>query len=646
MTDVDTSIEGILESILRGAAKILGCISANLVIFNKKEKFARVRVGLIAKKRVELNAIEEVFGNALQSMPFPFECIESSLVYAAWRDHAVYETSSLTELAATAFSGEVAERVAEMIGEQRFICVPVECGRRNFGVIIFTKEDPGPFGIQRREILLRYAQRIGEIIENELRGLGAAGALTRGSRIQDTLLTQLVFDSTGRLIGHEYRDCIEIDGIEVSKNGNGAHRKISRQMLEKLESMSREFDGVNGIGLQTGMEAAGVQTAWVSDGCRIEMCGLELHGDKCVLCAIYETHDAQPTSQNQLLQFALGDMAPALLLDTDFNITSCNEATERLFGFSADELQQHSVGILFRDPAEINVVLNQQFLFLSNGYFENLALVRRKNGRVFPGKVETLLLADGKNEVVGYLLLIRDQSNLVGITSTDDSISHLMRRERLATMGEMAAQLAHEIRNPLVSIGATLEMLTREKRLSGEDRDILDALSGEVTRLDMILKDYLSLAARRNTTVSKVDLAEIIGDTLKLLKGTQVCGRVTITSQVETGLEIIADHDGLRHVLHNLLQNAIEASPADSEIVCHASENGGEIMIHIDDQGGGLKCGPNECFKPFFTTKGNGTGLGLAVCEKIIKAHGGTIEIKNLREEGCRASIVLPRRSS
>ena len=158
MTNVDTSIEGILESILRGAAKILGCISANLV-FDKKEKFARVRIGLIAKKRVELNAIEQVFGNALQSMPFPFERIESSLVYAAWRDHAVYETSSLTELAGTAFSGEVAERVAEMIGHQRFICVPVECGRRNFGVIIFTKEDPGSFGLQRREILLRYAQR-------------------------------------------------------------------------------------------------------------------------------------------------------------------------------------------------------------------------------------------------------------------------------------------------------------------------------------------------------------------------------------------------------------------------------------------------------------------------------------------------------
>ncbi|HUU03075.1 MAG TPA: ATP-binding protein [Myxococcota bacterium] len=634
--DTDTSIEGILESILRGAAKILGCISANLVIFNKKEKHARVRVGLIAKKRVELNAIEEVFGSALQSMPFPFESIESSLVYAAWRDHAVYETSSLTELVGTAFSGEVAERVEEMIGEQRFICVPVECGRRNFGVIIFTKEDPGPFGLQRREILLRYAQRIGEIIENEMRGVNASGSFARDGRVRGAAFAQLVFDRDGRLIGHDRREGIEIGGLDSSEEGDNASRQISQRMLQELARMVREFAGGNGMGSQAGAYG----------GYRIDMCEMELRGDKCVLCALSETSEAQPASQNQLLQFALGDMAPALLLDTDFNITSCNEATERLFGFSADELQQHSVGVLFRDPAEINVVLNQQFLFLSNGYFENLALVRRKNGRVFPGKVETLLLADGKNEVVGYLLLIRDQSNLIGITNTEDPISHLMRRERLATMGEMAAQLAHEIRNPLVSIGATLEMLTREKRQSGGEPVILEALSGEVTRLDMILKDYLSLAVRRNTTVSKVDLAEIISDTLRLLKGTQVCGGVTITSRVNVRLEVVADHDGLRHVLHNLLQNAIEASPADSQIVCHASESSGDVAIHIDDQGAGLKCGPNECFKPFFTTKGNGTGLGLAVCEKIVKAHGGTIELKNLQGGGCRASIVLPRRAS
>ncbi|MBW1872910.1 MAG: sensor histidine kinase, partial [Deltaproteobacteria bacterium] len=93
---------------------------------------------------------------------------------------------------------------------------------------------------------------------------------------------------------------------------------------------------------------------------------------------------------------------------------------------------------------------------------------------------------------------------------------------------------------------------------------------------------------------------------------------------------------------HNLFKNALEATSQGNNIECHGSTLDDNLVIHIDDYGAGLTCRPNECFKPFFTTKANGTVLGLAVCEKIIESHGGTLSLKNRREGGCRASVVLP----
>jgi PAS domain S-box-containing protein len=520
--------EELLESILRGAAKILGCGSANLIVFNTETGEVRIQVGVINERYPKLKEIESVAGDAFQSMVFRLEDTVDSMVYASWRDRAVYETASLAELSGSVFPVSLVEQGPALIGDHRFICVPVLSGERVFGVIIFTKEDIAPFGVQQREILIRYAQRIGEIIECDL-----------------------------------------------------SHRSVGPRSSQLFHA--------------------------------------------------------------QLLYFALGETAPAIMVAPDFTITSSNEATEQLLGWQAAELLSKPVGILFRDPDEIDNLLNHQFLFMTDGYHEDKAEVRHKSGRVFLGRVEALLLADESNQFMGYMILIRDaKAPRDGYDSAN--VAQLMRRERLATMGEMAGQLAHEMRNPLVSIGATLEMLGRDETICADNREILSGLVGEVNRLDMLLRDYLSLSSRRNAPITKVDLWQVIEDVRRLMRGAREGeGKETINS-VGRGVEVLADYEGMRHVVLNLIRNALEASPPGGRVNCHALSGERDVRLIVEDEGPGLAAPAVECVQSFFTTKKNGTGLGLTVCQKIVQAYFGTLTLENIEGGGCRATVVLPRK--
>ncbi len=108
---------------------------------------------------------------------------------------------------------------------------------------------------------------------------------------------------------------------------------------------------------------------------------------------------------------------------------------------------------------------------------------------------------------------------------------------------------------------------------------------------------------------------------------------------------IHADHDAMKHIFFNLLLNALEASPTDGVVTCRSTLGPHDISIWIEDQGPGLGAKAEQCFQPFFTTKKNGTGLGLAVCQKIAGAHGGLISLKSATGQGCQAVVVLPRRA-
>jgi signal transduction histidine kinase len=214
-----------------------------------------------------------------------------------------------------------------------------------------------------------------------------------------------------------------------------------------------------------------------------------------------------------------------------------------------------------------------------------------------------------------------------------------VQQERLASMGEMAAQLAHEMRNPLVAVGATLDSLLRDPALAEDHRAILSAVSREIVRLDMSLKDYL--AARHDMSFVELDVARVCEDA-PAAGGRLPPGRQAHHHRGRAGADRARRPRRPQARPVQLLLNALEASPPDGEVRCSASAEQSAVTIAIEDRGPGLQAGPEDCFRPFFTTKKNGTGLGLSVCQKIARAHGGLVSIRNREGGGCRATLVLP----
>src|SRR5262249_52052905 len=126
-----------------------------------------------------------------------------------------------------------------------------------------------------------------------------------------------------------------------------------------------------------------------------------------------------------------------------------------------------------------------------------------------------------------------------------------------------------------------------------------------------------------------------------LLAGHRLSGK-SVRIDVDPGLVVLADFDAINHVFFNLMLNALEASPPGGEVVCRAVSGSHAVAVSFEDRRAGLAAPASRCFQPFFTTKKDGTGLGLAVCQKLARAHGGLVELRNRPGGGCEATIVLP----
>jgi PAS domain S-box-containing protein len=630
-----SSIEGFVGAILRGAATILGCNSANLIVFNTKTGEIRVRVGMLAGRNVQLARVESLVGNTIHRTVFTMRNVADSLVHASWRDRAIFETSSFTEMVGSAFPRVVAENVERLIGEMRYICVPVVRPSGVLGVMIFTKEDAQPFGRQQREVLLQYAQRVGEIIENEARSRGSELTFEPSASPHVAPRAHLLFAADGALLG----------GSPSLPVAEPRADDLVRAMSDAAVKLAASDDEHREVGPLPVSSTAAMLGTDLRSQVSAELSQIRVGDARAVLCSLVDRRARSEQSiQAQLVHFALGETAPAILVDPRFQITSCNDATEQITGYGAADLVGRPVETLFRDKKAIQTILNHQFLFFSHGYFEDATVVMRRDGSVFPARIKALLLAGEENEVIGFLVLIHDESQRKAAADPKDGEHQLMRKERLATMGEMAAALAHEIRNPLVSIGATLETLGRDTEHLGETAQVLSVLAREVTRVDTILQDYLSLSVRRNTTAARVDLRELVADACRLVGGMGEGGGPPVDAQIDRGIEVFADCAGLRQVLVNLLRNALEAAPQGTRVSCRVADRGEHVEIVIEDAGRGLSSTAEECFSPFYTTKQNGTGLGLTVCQKIVEAHGGSVSLENRAEGGCRARVTLPRR--
>lgn len=220
----------------------------------------------------------------------------------------------------------------------------------------------------------------------------------------------------------------------------------------------------------------------------------------------------------------------------------------------------------------------------------------------------------------------------------------LRRSEKLATLGEMAAILAHEIRNPLGSIRGTAEILKDDYPVESDKHEFIDIQIKETERLNNVVEDFLRMAKQNPPEMKPCPIAIELDTIVTILKNDAAISKVTITLQkIDLTLIIKCDAEKIRQALLNVMINAIHSAADGGEIIISAETQDDYCEIYIRDNGKGMDTETvARIFEPFFTTKETGTGLGLAITRKIISAHGGDISVVSSPGEGSCFKIKLP----
>jgi PAS domain S-box-containing protein len=238
----------------------------------------------------------------------------------------------------------------------------------------------------------------------------------------------------------------------------------------------------------------------------------------------------------------------------------------------------------------------------------------------------------------------------IDITALESLQVRLSRAENLATLGQVAAGIAHELRNPLVGIGSTAKVLLDEFEANDEKRSEIEVILSETRRLDRIVNEIVDFARVRRIALTRVDLVQLVDEVSRLMKGRLADKELSLETNVSAMIsEIHVDRDQLRQVLLNVVHNAIDATPMRGEPIQITAdelfrEDRPGIMIQVKDAGHGIP--PNiigQIFQPFVTSgKRNGTGLGLAICKNIIEAHGGDIYVTSEVGKGTILGVWMP----
>ena len=226
--------------------------------------------------------------------------------------------------------------------------------------------------------------------------------------------------------------------------------------------------------------------------------------------------------------------------------------------------------------------------------------------------------------------------------------AELVRSERLAAVGTMAARVTHEIRNPLSSMALNLELLEEEPGQSEEAQTLVRAIKGEVDRLSALSDQYLSLARQQPLRPDEEDPANLIDEVGALARPELERHGARLRIELSSGLpKVHLDEGQIKQVLLNLIRNAREAMPEGGEVRLAVAPLADGIEIRVEDEGDGIPAEVGKSlFEPFFTTKPRGTGLGLAITRQIVESHGGHIRCEAREVRGTRFLVWLPRKAA
>jgi len=330
-----------------------------------------------------------------------------------------------------------------------------------------------------------------------------------------------------------------------------------------------------------------------------------------------------------------------IALDRDHRITAFNGAAEEITGRSAPETIGRPWTAIFGDAVplpEIEAVIGGS----PRASTRHEALLRRPDGTAVPVRLTFSALRSGEGARLGLIGACDDLSAIRAMEA------RMRQADRLATLGRMAANIAHEIRNPLASLTGAIEVLT-STAAAGDARERLSQIVvRESERLNQIITNFLEYARPAPLTLESVDVAEALEGVLVLLEHHGASGGLKMVRAFSSPLVWRVDPQQFRQVLWNLCRNAVEAMPEGGELRVGATVVPGQrLEVWVADSGHGMA--PDDLahvFEPFFSTKPGGTGLGLSLVHRIVQEHGGEVDVRSTLGLGTTFTVTLPTRDA
>lgn len=261
-------------------------------------------------------------------------------------------------------------------------------------------------------------------------------------------------------------------------------------------------------------------------------------------------------------------------------------------------------------------------------------------GRVLFLGFTVSVLKDRGGDAHGLIFIFQD---LTEIRALEEEVAL---KKRMAALGEMAAGVAHELRNPLASISGSVQVLKRDLRPRGEAGELMDIVIKESKRLDQIIRDFLLFAKPGRYHPEEVDVVDLLRETLSLLENSEERTRshAVRTEFHPEVIRIAVDGSRMKQVFWNLSKNALKAMPEGGTLTVKASDTDGTVVVSFADTGIGMsEHDIDRNFQPFHGSFPAGTGLGLAIVYRIVEEHGGRIRIKSRPGAGTEVSLHLPR---
>ncbi|MBW2469486.1 MAG: PAS domain S-box protein, partial [Deltaproteobacteria bacterium] len=325
-----------------------------------------------------------------------------------------------------------------------------------------------------------------------------------------------------------------------------------------------------------------------------------------------------------------------LALDHQGRIAAFNRGAEAILQCSAPEVMGQAASKCL--PAELLKEINHSQTH--DDIIEKEIEYTTAEGKTVPLEIGASSIKDENNDFVGNVLLFKDLTEVRALRQ------EIARNQRLATVGRLAAGVAHEIRNPLSSIKGFATYFKERYPDRPQDQQTATIMIQEVDRLNRVVGQLLEFSRPIAMKPQKVSLPSFIADSIKLIEDRAAEKKISIHVHNNARVdEVRIDPDRINQVLLNLYLNAVDAMESGGELKVEISADGQDrdIVIQVSDTGSGIS--PEDLakiFEPYFTTKSTGTGLGLAIAHNIIEAMGGSIKVTSNSGKGTSFRVTIP----